>query len=137
MEGEINQDEDLLMNPQEMEKDENINNDQENKTEEEKNNDENKEEEEKKEDNIEENEEIEEPFRNETEEIKIERLKGDYKKYDKSIKVMLIGDSGVGKSSILSRLINNTFTDEYTPSLSLEYNNHTIKINNVIIRMQI
>lgn len=137
MEGEINQDEDLLMNPQEMEKDENINNDQENKTEEEKNNDENKEEEEKKEDNIEENEEIEEPFRNETEEIKIERLKGDYKKYDKSIKVMLIGDSGVGKSSILSRLINNTFTDVYTPSLSLEYNNHTIKINNFIIRMQI
>jgi Ras-related protein Rab-1A len=84
------------------------------------------------------NEEIE-GFKNEVEneEIKIERLKGDIKTYDRSIKVILIGDSGVGKTNILNRLVNNKFNDKYEPSLSLEYNNHSIKINNYIIRMQI
>ena len=84
------------------------------------------------------NEEIE-GFKNEPEheELKIERLKGDIKTYDRSIKVILIGDSGVGKTNILNRLVNNTFNDKHEPSLSLEYNNHSIKINSYIIRMQI
>jgi small GTP-binding protein len=76
-------------------------------------------------------------FKNEPEEIKIERLKGDTNTYDRSIKVILIGDSGVGKTNILSRLVNNKFEEKHNPSLSLEYNNHTIKINNFVIRMQI
>ena len=118
-----------LMNPQEMEKDE------ENNVKEIKNN--KKEEKgENEEDNDDNNEEIE-GFKNEPEEIKIERLKGDIKEYDRSIKVILIGDSGVGKTNILSRLVNNQFNETHNPSLSLEYNNHSIKINNYIIRMQI
>ena len=152
MKEEKSQEDNLLMNSEEMETNKNKIDDQENNIQEKSKNEENKEvkekkeneekkikeeKEEKREDNLEEAEEIEEGFKNEPEEIKIERLAGDYKTYDKSIKVMLIGDSGVGKSSILSRLINNTFIEEHTPSLSLEYSNHTIKINNFIIRMQI
>ena len=126
--------ENSLMNPQEMEKDDETINEIENKNKEEINNED---EEEKDENQIEENNEEIEGFKNEPEEIKIERLKGDNKIYDRSIKVILIGDSNVGKTSILSRLVNNTFIDEHNPSLSLEYNNHSIKINNYIIRMQI
>ena len=37
----------------------------------------------------------------------------------------------------MNRLVNNKFNDKHEPSLSLEYNNHSIKINNYIIRMQI
>ena len=143
MKEEKGQEDRLLMNPEENETDKNKSDNQENNIKEKSKNGEKKEKEEKnkkeekREDNLEEAEEIEETFKNEPEEIKIERLAGDYKTYDKSIKVMLIGDSGVGKSNILSRLINNTFTNDHIPSLSLEYSNHTIKINNFIIRMQI
>ena len=126
--------ENLLMNPQEMEKDE------ENSEEKIKDyKDEKKEKEENDQNDVEENENNDEieGFKNEPEELKIERLTGDIKSYDRSIKVILIGDSGVGKTNILSRLVNNHFNDIHIPSLSLEYNNHSIKINNYVIRMQI
>ena len=134
-----NKEENLLMNPNEMDKDDSIENKEkidENKMDNNDNNDNKKPKEE--EDDDDNNEEIE-GFKNEVEneEIKIERLKGDIKTYDRSIKVILIGDSGVGKSNILNRLVNNKFNDKHEPSLSLEYNNHSIKINNYIIRMQI
>ena len=141
-----NKEENLLMDPHEMDKDEdsignkekiNINKEKidENKTD---NKDNKNNEKSKEEDDDDDNEEIE-GFKNEPEheELKIERLKGDIKTYDRSIKVILIGDSGVGKTNILNRLVNNTFNDKHEPSLSLEYNNHSIKINSYIIRMQI
>ena len=47
-------------------------------------------------------------FKNEPEEIKIERVKDNNKSYDKSIKIILIGDCKVGKTSnlIKSKIIN-------------------------------
>ena len=39
-------------------------------------------------------------FKNEPEEIKIERVKDNNKSYDKSIKIILIGDCKVGKTCI-------------------------------------
>lgn len=139
-----NEEDNLLMNPEEMEKYEETNQVQENKIENDTNNKIQSENEikennknEKEEDNKDDEDEEIEGFKNEPEEIKIERLKGDIKSYDRSIKVILIGDSGVGKTSIISRLISNEFSEIHTPSLSLEYNNHLIKINNYTIRMQI
>jgi small GTP-binding protein len=143
----------LLMNPSDMEKDdETSNKSKENKEKNEKKEEDNNKKEEKEENKKDEegleneiqkkiyeddnNDEIA-GFKNEPEEIKIERLKGDTNTYDRSIKVILIGDSGVGKTNILSRLVNNKFEEKHNPSLSLEYNNHTIKINNFVIRMQI
>ena len=76
-------------------------------------------------------------FKNEPEELQIEVVKNDNIVYHKSIKIILIGDSKVGKTSILHRLIDNKYVDKYIPSLNLEYTNYTIKINNYIIRMQI
>ena len=136
-----NQEDNILMNPHEMEKDEEINENKENKNKDTNNNiksenEENDKEEKEKENNDDENDELE-AFKNEPEEIKIERLKGDIKTYDRSIKVILIGDSKVGKTNILNRLVNNEFNAKHIPSLSLEYYNHSIKINNYIIRMQI
>ena len=125
MDKKEDKDEILLMSPQDMEKEE------EDIKEDEKDKENDKKEEEKTKSEKEFNNE------NEQEEIKIERLKGDNKIYDRSVKVILIGDSGVGKTNILNRLVNNKFNDKYNPSLSLEYNNHSIKINNYIIRMQI
>lgn len=136
-----NQEDNILMNPHEMEKDEEINENKENKNKDTNNNiksenEENDKEEKEKENKDDENDELE-AFKNEPEEIKIERLKGDIKTYDRSIKVILIGDSKVGKTNILNRLVNNEFNAKHIPSLSLEYYNHSIKINNYNIRMQI
>jgi small GTP-binding protein len=136
-----NQEDNILMNPHEMEKDEEINENKENNNKDTNNNiklekEENDKEEKEKENNDDENDELE-AFKNEPEEIKIERLKGDIKTYDRSLKVILIGDSKVGKTNILNRLVNNEFNAKHIPSLSLEYYNHSIKINNYIIRMQI
>ena len=76
-------------------------------------------------------------FKNEPEEIKIERVKDNNKSYDKSIKIILIGDCKVGKTCILHRLTDNKFSEKYEPSLTLEYTNYTIKINHYVLRMQI
>ncbi len=148
-----NKEEHLLNEPNDMEKNEIIpkneekkENEEIQKNEEKEENQKNEEKEEKKEkeekeekENInkeDSNDELE-GFKNEPEDLKIERLKGDNNTYDRSIKVILIGDTGVGKTNILSRLINNKFEEKHNPSLSLEYSNHTIKINNYVIRMQI
>ena len=57
-------------------------------------------------------------FKNEPEIIKIERVKDNINTYDRSIKVILIGDCNVGKTSILRRLTDNKFNEKYLPSKS-------------------
>ena len=73
----------------------------------------------------------------EAEIIKIEKLKDSNIEYDKSIKVILLGDSNVGKSSIIDRLKTNTFNINQPATISLEHYNIMIKINSFILRMQI
>ena len=69
--------------------------------------------------------------------IKIERLKDSGNNYDKSIKVILLGDSSVGKSSIIERLKSDSFNNNQSATISLEHHNLIIKINSFIVRMQI
>ena len=57
--------------------------------------------------------------------------------YDKSLKIILLGDSMVGKSSIIHRLCKEEFSDNLGPTLSIEYFNYFIKINDYTVRMQI
>ena len=71
------------------------------------------------------------------EKIKIIKLNDDEKDYDKSIKVILLGDTNVGKSSVIQRLKNNTFNYNQQPTLTLEHYNLIIKINTFVLRMQI
>lgn len=68
---------------------------------------------------------------------KIIKLNDDEKEYDKSIKVILLGDTNVGKSSVIQRLKNNTFNYDQKSTLTLEHYNLIIKINTFILRMQI
>ena len=50
--------------------------------------------------------------------------------YDALFKVIIIGDSGVGKSSILSRLMNNAFNDEHNVTIGVEFGNYVMRIDN-------
>ena len=69
--------------------------------------------------------------------LKIEKIKNSGNNYDKSIKVILLGDSSVGKSSIIERLKSDSFNNNQSATISLEHHNLIIKINSFIVRMQI
>ena len=69
-----------------------------------------------------------------SQEIQIETL-SEGKKYDKSIKIILLGDSNVGKSSLVNCLKKNENLQRKT--ISLEVYNYIIKIKDLVLRMQI
>jgi small GTP-binding protein len=70
-----------------------------------------------------------------SQEMSIESLPDDSNKYNKSIKVILLGDTNVGKSSIVNCLKQDENLQRKT--ISLEVYNYTIKIKSLILRMQI
>lgn len=70
------------------------------------------------------------------EKLNIERNLVESELYDSSIKVIILGDSYVGKSSLINRLINNKFV-ELSSTLSIEYHTYIISINDYKIRMQL
>ena len=53
------------------------------------------------------------------------------------LKFVIIGDSGVGKSNILLRYINNTFSDEFKATVGVEFGAKNLEINKRIYRVQI
>ncbi|CAL9099027.1 unnamed protein product [Musa textilis] len=57
--------------------------------------------------------------------------------YDYLFKVVLIGDSGVGKSNILSRFTRNEFWLESKSTLGVEFATRTVQVEGRIIKAQI
>lgn len=53
------------------------------------------------------------------------------------IKVTLIGDISVGKTSIMNRFIDNIYKDDYDPSIGVDFGSKTIRFQNVNIKMQL
>ena len=47
----------------------------------------------------------------------------------KPVKVVLLGDSGVGKTSIISRFVNNMFEQKVMPTISAAYATKTMKFD--------
>ena len=60
-----------------------------------------------------------------------------YKEINHNIKCIFIGNLGVGKSSIITRYINNTFDSENFSTVGVEYYAKHIPINNSSIKLQI
>ena len=73
----------------------------------------------------------------EEEAFDIERGLADESIYHKSIKVIVLGDSSVGKSSIIRRLCFKDFHDAIPTTISIEHYNYLVKVNDFIVRMQI
>ena len=60
------------------------------------------------------------------------------KAYDYLFKILLIGDASVGKSSILSKYINNTFNEEYTQTVGVDFKIRSVVLDNdVTVKLQI
>ena len=57
--------------------------------------------------------------------------------YDMIFKVVLIGDSGVGKTNILSRYVRDDFSIDTKATVGVEFGSKIIRINNTNIKIQI
>lgn len=57
--------------------------------------------------------------------------------YDYLFKVVLIGDSGVGKSNLLSRFTRNEFSLESKSTIGVEFATRTITVDSKLIKAQI
>ncbi|GAA0143601.1 small GTPase [Lithospermum erythrorhizon] len=57
--------------------------------------------------------------------------------YDYLFKVVLIGDSGVGKSNLLSRFSRNEFSLESKSTIGVEFATRSIQVNDKVVKAQI
>lgn len=57
--------------------------------------------------------------------------------YDYLFKLVLIGDSGVGKSCILLRFADDSFTDSYITTIGVDFRFRTISVENKNVKLQI
>lgn len=57
--------------------------------------------------------------------------------YDYLFKVVLIGDSGVGKSNLLSRFTKNEFSLESKSTIGVEFATRSIRVDDKVVKAQI
>ncbi|EJW02094.1 small GTP-binding protein domain [Edhazardia aedis USNM 41457] len=58
-------------------------------------------------------------------------------RYDFLYKIVLIGDSGVGKTNILLRLSQNVFFSDTKPTIGVEFDAKTFKLSEAVVKAQI
>ena len=56
---------------------------------------------------------------------------------DDAFKLIIIGDAGVGKSCLLSRVMDNTFKEDHQVTIGVEFGTFIIKVENKIVKVQI
>ena len=66
-----------------------------------------------------------------------EILGEDYPTYDLSFKIIVIGNSGVGKSSLSIQAARHTFAENYFDTVGVEFFTMNIKLQNKVIKLQI
>ena len=66
-----------------------------------------------------------------------EILPDDFLQYDLSFKIIVIGDSGVGKSCLTNRATTNLFEDTYSATVGFEFLSFNVKINEKVVKLQI
>ena len=70
-------------------------------------------------------------------EIVIEELPSQEVKEDYKIKVVIIGDSGVGKTNLLKRFTTNTFSEGTKATVGVEFMSRAYKIDKYIFKVEI
>ena len=57
--------------------------------------------------------------------------------YDYLFKILLIGNSAVGKSSLLLRFSDNVYNDTFLPTIGVDFKIRTFDLNNKTVKLQI
>ncbi len=57
--------------------------------------------------------------------------------HDSLFKIIIIGDSGIGKSCILKRLVENEFKDDHDVTVGVEFGSYLIRVEDKILKLQI
>lgn len=57
--------------------------------------------------------------------------------YDYLFKILVIGDSGVGKSCLLMRFIDDKFTESFISTIGVDFKIRTMNVHGKIVRLQI
>ncbi|XP_006277597.1 ras-related protein Rab-35 isoform X2 [Alligator mississippiensis] len=57
--------------------------------------------------------------------------------YDHLFKLLLIGDSGVGKSSLLLRFADNTFSSSFVTTIGVDFRVRTVVLGGLRLRLQV
>ena len=71
------------------------------------------------------------------EDLRCEILPDNFSQYDLSFKLIVIGDSSVGKSCLTTRATKDYFEDFYSPTVGFEFFTFNLKINDKVIKLQI
>ncbi len=58
-------------------------------------------------------------------------------RFDYSFKFILVGDTGVGKTSLISRFIDGSYYPNHEYTIGVEYGSKNIAIGNKNIKLQI
>lgn len=74
------------------------------------------------------------PSNTQTETNKLVGMKNDYSHL---FKLLLIGDSGVGKSSLLLRFADNSYTGNFITTIGVDFKIRTMTIDNQKVKLQI
>jgi len=59
------------------------------------------------------------------------------REYNHLLKLVLIGDTGAGKSCLLLRFADDTFTDSYISTIGVDFRFRTIEVDQEIVKLQI
>ena len=81
--------------------------------------------------------EKEEKEEKEKKQRKIEIIQETNDNPDLSFKVIIIGDSFVGKSSLINKAVKNEFETTYNATLGFEYFSFFVKFENTLLKLQI
>ena len=76
-------------------------------------------------------------YNNSNEDSQFEILPDDYPSYDLSFKIIIIGNSGVGKSCLAVKATRNVFENHYLATVGFEFFTLNLRINEKVIKLQI
>ena len=60
-----------------------------------------------------------------------------YQEYDYLFKLLLIGNSGVGKSCLLNRFCDQMFDEPFMATIGVDFKIQTVEIDGKIIKLQV
>ena len=69
--------------------------------------------------------------------LRCQILSDDFPNFDLSFKLIIVGDSGVGKSCLSIKASRNYFEDFYSPTVGFEFLSFNVKVEDKIVKLQI